>query len=59
MFLGQLAPRTEVRGSIPGMDEQRKSAPCRARTVWFEAGMCLEFRIAPSLDPTVLLLAPA
>jgi len=50
MFLGTLAPRTEVRGSIPGMDEQRKSAPCGARTVWFEAGLRLEFRIVSSWE---------
>jgi hypothetical protein len=50
MFLGVLAPRTEVRGSIPGLDELRKSAPCRARTVSFEAGMRHEFRIVPSLE---------
>ena len=50
MFLGILAPRTEVRGSIPGLDQQRKSAPCRARTAWFKADVSLGFSTVRSLE---------
>jgi tetratricopeptide (TPR) repeat protein len=44
------APRTEVRGSIPGLEQLRKSAPCRARTAWFKVGCVSEFRVIHGLD---------
>jgi hypothetical protein len=53
------APRTEVRGSIPGLDQLRKSAPCRARTASFKVGCVSSSASSTAWNSTVLLLGTA